>query len=55
VLAAREQQLALLIPELVGNEASYCRRLLDMTVLVLDPPDAADHRTPRPPDRVLVA
>jgi len=40
VLAAREQQLARLISQLVGYEASYCQRLLGMTVLVLHPPDA---------------
>jgi hypothetical protein len=36
VLAARERQLKRVVPELSGDEAAYYRRLLDMTVLVLD-------------------
>jgi hypothetical protein len=40
LLATREQQLDRLIPQLVGYEASHCQRLLEVTVLVLDPPDA---------------
>ncbi|MBM0278075.1 hypothetical protein [Micromonospora tarensis] len=39
VLAAREQDLARVVPQLAGYEASYYQRLLDMTVLVLGPPD----------------
>ena len=39
VLAAREQDLARVIPQLTGYEASFYQRLLDMTVLVLGPPD----------------
>lgn len=37
ILAACEQDLDRVIPELAGHEASYYRRLLDMAVLVLDP------------------
>ena len=36
VLAACEQELLRVIPELDGDEASYYQRLLDMTVLVLE-------------------
>ncbi|WP_326557253.1 hypothetical protein [Micromonospora sp. NBC_01796] len=39
VLAAREQDLARVVPHLAGYEASYYQRLLDMTALVLGPPD----------------
>lgn len=36
VLATCERQLERVVPELSGYEASYYRRLLDMTALVLD-------------------
>lgn len=38
VLAAREQDLARVVPQLTGDEASYYQRLLDVTTLVLGPP-----------------
>ncbi|MBW6433472.1 hypothetical protein KZ829_06910 [Actinoplanes hulinensis] len=37
ILAACEQDLNRVIPELADYEASYYQRLLDMAVLVLDP------------------
>ncbi|SBT45439.1 hypothetical protein GA0070611_3033 [Micromonospora auratinigra] len=36
VLAGCERELERVIPELSGDEAAYCRRLLEMTVLVLE-------------------
>jgi hypothetical protein len=42
VLAAREQDLARVLPQLAGYEASYYQRLLDMKALVLGPPDDFD-------------
>ncbi|MGW5666480.1 hypothetical protein [Micromonospora sp. NPDC003776] len=39
ILAACEQELLHVIPELDDDEAAYYQRLLDMTVLVLEAPD----------------
>ncbi|MFI7578215.1 hypothetical protein [Micromonospora sp. NPDC049497] len=39
ILAACEQELLRVIPELDDDEAAYYQRLLDMTVLVLNAPD----------------
>ncbi|WIM98382.1 hypothetical protein ACTOB_001981 [Actinoplanes oblitus] len=41
VLSTCEQQLERVVPELSGYEASYCRRLLDMTALVLEAPSGS--------------
>ncbi|GAA4605331.1 hypothetical protein BJY16_005350 [Actinoplanes octamycinicus] len=38
VLAACERRLERVLPELTDREAAYYRRLLEMTVLVLDAP-----------------
>ncbi|MFC6021402.1 hypothetical protein ACFP2T_35185 [Plantactinospora solaniradicis] len=46
VLAECEQDLTRVIPQLAGYEASYYQRLLDMTVPVLDLPDALAPGTP---------
>lgn len=35
VLASCERRLELVVPELAGYEAVYCRRLLDLTMLIL--------------------
>ena len=35
VLATRERDLERVLPALSGNEARYCRRLLNMTVQIL--------------------
>jgi len=42
VLAACEQQLVTVTPQLAGYEASYYRNLLDMTALVLESADIAE-------------
>ncbi|MBV1856420.1 hypothetical protein [Catellatospora tritici] len=39
VLSACEQELLRVVPELIDDEAAYYRRLLEMTVLVLEAPD----------------
>lgn len=41
ILAACEQELLRVIPELDDDEAVYYQRLLDMAVLVLEVPDAS--------------
>jgi hypothetical protein len=38
ILAARTRQLELVVLQLTEQEATYCRRLLDMAVLVLEAP-----------------
>ncbi|SDT04551.1 hypothetical protein [Actinoplanes derwentensis] len=42
-LAECEQRLIRVIPALGGEDALYCRRLLAMTVLILENPDDAHH------------
>ena len=39
ILAAREQDLLRVVPELRDGEALYYQRLLDMAVLILEAPD----------------
>ncbi|MEU8610458.1 hypothetical protein AB0C29_20970 [Actinoplanes sp. NPDC048791] len=38
VLAGGERQLVHVLPELSGDEAAYCQRLLDMTELAMNSP-----------------
>ena len=47
LLAAHERRLERVVAELSGSEAAYYRRLLDMTVLVLEAVTPSHGRRPR--------